>query len=97
METLSELLAYAERRGYELTDMKTREIRAAAFPGGYILYDSSKFDNEHELACAVAHEVGHQVRRAFYRAGAAREVKAACERQADDWAAKHFRNYTPVG
>lgn len=93
METLGELLAYAERRGYELDDMKTRTIRAIAFTGGYILYDSSKFDNEHELACAIAHEIGHQETYTLYKWNSPVEVKAECERRADEWAAKRFRGY----
>ena len=96
METLGELLAYAERRGYDLTDMKTRAIRASAFKGGYIFYDSSKFENEHELACAIAHEIGHQETDTFYKWDSPVEVKAECERRADDWAAKHFRGYIPT-
>lgn len=96
METLAELLAYAERHGYVLIEMKTRKMQAAAFPDGYIVYDKSKFRNEFELACTLVHEFGHQATQTFYEWDSPFEVKAECERQADEWATKHFKGYIPV-
>ena len=96
METLAELLAYAARRGYELIEMKTRTMQAAAFPDGYIVYDKSKFRNDFEMACTLAHEIGHEETETFYQWDSPYEVKAECERQADEWAAKHFRGYIPT-
>jgi len=96
METLAELLAYAAQRGYELIEMKTRTMQAAAFPDGYIVFDRSKFKNEFELACAIAHEIGHEVTKTFYKLDSPVEVKAECERQADEWAAQHFKGYIPT-
>jgi len=96
METLVELLAYAERRGYVVIEMQTRKLQAAAFKGGYIFYDGSKFKDERALACAIAHEIGHQETDTFYKWDSPVEVKEKCERLADEWAARHFRGYIPV-
>ena len=96
METLAELLAYAERRGYTVIEMNTQEMQSAAFPGGFIFYDGSKFISRFELACAIAHEIGHQETGSFYTMDSPGEVRSECERLADEWAARHYRGYIPI-
>ena len=93
MTTLEELLAYAAGQGIDVDNVPMRAIRAIAFPEGWIAVDFRKFETERELRNVIAHEIGQQMTKSFYKADAPAAVKAACERQADEWAATHLIGY----
>lgn len=93
MTTLEELLAYAAGHGIEVDNWPMRgTLRAFAIPGS-IAVDYSKFESMTELIRVIAHEIGHQMTKSYYKADAPAAVKAECERQADEWAAAHLIGY----
>ncbi|MFY9402483.1 MAG: Maf family nucleotide pyrophosphatase [Candidatus Omnitrophota bacterium] len=62
------IAAVSDRKdiGYYFTVLEDEEINAFALPGGYIYVNSGlikKVENDDELACVLAHEVGHIVAR----------------------------------
>lgn len=93
LATLEALLAYAAGQGIEVDNWPMRgDRRAFAIPGS-IAVDYTKFETVTELIRVLAHEIGHQMTKSFYKADAPATVKAECERQADEWAAAHLIGY----
>lgn len=93
LATLEALLAYAAGQGIEVDNWPMRgDRRAFAIPGS-IAVDYSKFESMTELIRVIAHEIGHQMTKSYYKADAPATVKAECERQADEWAATHLIDY----
>lgn len=95
IQTLDELLTFAAAHKIRVIEYEFQGILAIALPDGTIGIDRTKCDSDDEYRNTLAHEVGHIMTRSFYRYGDSDEVRAACEAQADEWAAAHVAGYRP--
>ena len=95
IQTLDELLTFAAAHKIRIIEYEFQEIAAIALPNRIIGIDKGHFDSDDDYRNALAHEVGHVMSGSFYRHGDSDEVWAACEAQADEWAAAHVAGYRP--
>lgn len=94
--TLDQLYKRAYMEGLEIDNVHMRELRAIAFPEGWIAIDYRKFDSETELKCILAHEIGHCETGSFYNVYSPYCLKAQCEHQANKRAAMILMPYRDV-
>lgn len=81
--TLSELYERAARQGIEIDILMMRELRAVSFPEGWIAIDRSRYHDDIEFKCDLAHEIGHCETGAFYNIYSLFDLKSKCERKAN--------------
>jgi Zn-dependent peptidase ImmA (M78 family) len=94
--TLSTLYARIIADGISIDDVRTRELKAAAFPQGWILYDSTRFVSDRELKCVLAHEYGHCKTGSFYNIYSPYDLKEKCEYKANKYAVHMLMPYNEV-
>ena len=94
--TLSALYARIIADGISIDDVQTRELKAASFPQGWILYDSSRFATGAELKCTLAHEYGHCKTGSFYNIYSPYDLKEKCEYKANKYAVYLLMPYDEV-
>lgn len=86
--TIDDIYEIAESESIEIDKVSTREITAMSFPQGWIAYDPRKFASTAELKTALAHELGHIRKGAFYNALTPLITRAKCEYKANKEAIK---------
>ena len=86
--TTGDLYTLAAAQGIDIDEIPMRALRAVSFPQGWIAIDPAQFPTEAEYKTTLAHEIGHVARHAFYKADDPTEIKAECERQANQYAAR---------
>lgn len=86
--TTGDLRKLATARGINITERPMRELRAIAFPQGWIAIDPAKFHTEASYKCALAHEIGHCMTGTFYKINSPVADKERCERAANEYAAR---------
>lgn len=84
--TLEQLYDVAAEKGIEIDDFPMRELKAVSISDGWIAMDRSKFADETEYKCGLAHEIGHCVERSFYNIYSSMSLREINERQANIWA-----------
>lgn len=94
--TLSALYERIIADGISIDDVRTRELKAASFPQGWILYDSTKFTSDRELKCVLAHEYGHCKTGSFYNIYSPYDLKEKCEYKANKYAVNLLMPYKEV-
>ena len=94
--TLLQLYERARADGIEIDEIPLRELRAVAFPEGWIAIDPSKFDTQTEFKCELAHEIGHCETDSFYNVFSPYCLREQCEYQANKRAAAILMPYADV-
>ena len=88
MVTINQLYERALNDGIEIDEVFMQELRAVAFPEGWIAIDPRKFTSRREFKCELAHEIGHCETGSFYNIYSLYDLKEKCERKANKRAAE---------
>lgn len=82
--------------GFEVVEVRTKELKASVFQAGYVFIDPSKFSSEAELRCALAHELGHIETGSFYNVYSLYDNWDKCEYKANKRAVEIMMPYHEV-
>ena len=96
MVSISQLYERAIAQGIEIDEMHTEELKASAYPQGWILIDPSKYDNDRAFKCNLAHEIAHCETGSFYNVHSRFDLRAKCEYKANKRAAQILMPFNEV-
>jgi hypothetical protein len=81
--TLDDLYARAAGDGVSVYDFRMRETRAMSLPSGHVALDRRRLGGSRAEKAALAHELGHVERGAFYNVLTPLETRERCEYKAN--------------
>ena len=83
---IDEVFEFAQKKNIAIDRFPFEAVAAMSLPEGCIGYDPQKFETAAELKSALAHEIGHIQKGAFYCACTPLISRAKCEYKADRYA-----------
>ena len=87
--TLKTLYKCATKNGIDIDYFELNNLTAVSIPGS-IAINPKAVHNSKEEKVVLAHELGHQLRNAFYNISTSLETKERMEYRADRWAIKNL-------